>query len=129
MEITPGFIELQKAAEIIAERLGTSIIKSKVSDTGALLESLDWGVIQNEIHIQYYLYGAFREMGVGKGVPFEKVAESNRKGKKYITKVLYREVARISEYAARKAGVRGVDLTANITEKVIGPSNYITLHI
>jgi hypothetical protein len=129
MEITPGFIELQKAAEIIAERLGTSLVRTRISDTGALLESLDWGVIQNEIHIQYNLYGAFREMGVGKGVPFEKVPESKRKKKRWATKVLYREVARISEFAAKKAGVRGVDLTARITDNVVGPDNYITLNI
>jgi hypothetical protein len=117
MEITPGFIELQKAAEIIAERLGSSILRYKVEETGELLESLDWKVVQNQIHILYNYYGMFPDMGVGKGVSYGQTAESKRKKKPWYNKTIHREIMRLTELSAKKAGVRAVDVVANITER------------
>lgn len=116
MEITPGFIEMDKAAQIIAERLGNSIIDYNVEETGALLSTLDWNAIENQIHILYNYYGLFPDMGVGKGVSYGQNSGTNRKRKPWYNKVIHYEIMRLTEIMAEKVGKRAVDLTANITE-------------
>lgn len=127
MELTPGIIELDKAAQIITERLGASIGKHNISDTQALLESLDWKVIGNTIHILYNYYGVMREMGVGRGVTLSEVAGSNRKPKKWATKVLYREVVRLNQFVAEQMGKRTVDVVANISQSNLTKDAHIQL--
>lgn len=117
MEITPGFIELQKAAEIIAERLGNSIIQWDVQQTGALLDSLDWNVIENQIHFMYNYYGIFPDMGVGKGVSYGDIGSGKRKIKPWYNRYMHREIMRLTEIMAKNAGIRAVDVVANVTER------------
>lgn len=115
MEVTPGIIEMRKAAEIIAERLGAGILKYNVEETGDLLRSLDWKVIENEIHILYNYYGMFPDMGVGKGQPLYSNS-GKRKPKPWYNKIIHREIMRLTELMAKNVGLRAVDVTANVTE-------------
>lgn len=116
MEITPGLIEMDKAAQIIAERLGAGILRYDVEETGALLQSLDWDAIGNQIHILYNYYGMFPDMGVGKGASLYDKGTTSRKAKPWYNKVIHREIMRLTELMAAQVGKRAVDLTANITE-------------
>jgi hypothetical protein len=118
---------MNKAAQIIAERLAQSIIQKRISDTGALLEEIDWKAVNNQIRVIYNYYGVFRELGVGKYVPMSKVDDSNRKRSKWATKVIYREVARINEIMAKKAGMRAVDVVARISDNRLSKQEHINL--
>ena len=120
MDINPGIIELKKAAEIIAENLGQSIIQRGVIDTQALLQSLDWKVIGNTIHILYNYYGMYPDMGVGRGVKIADVRDfsSKRKRKRWYAKTMFREVARLSEKVAKLTGLRGVEVVADVKSEM-----------
>jgi hypothetical protein len=115
MTLSPGIIELQKAAQYIKENLQESIIQKKVADSGALFDSVDWKVVGDTIHILYNYYGMFPDMGVGKGIPIGEVAmmrgQGGRRAKKWYSPVIYREVARLAE---KTALLTGIQATASI---------------
>lgn len=107
MELNPAFIELYKAwGAITVENLQESAMKYDVHDTVALIESLEWQLVEDAIHILYNYYGMFPDMGVGKGVPISEVRESDngRRAKKWYSKQMYREVARLGELLQQHFG-------------------------
>lgn len=118
MEITPGTIELQKAAQYMAENLAESIWKRDVMHTHALYAEIDWNVVADTIHILYNYYGMFPDMGVGKGVSISEVrgGNHNRKRKVWYSITMYREVARLAEKVAEMTGLRTSEVVGRVSE-------------
>lgn len=117
MEVSPGIIELQKAAKYIADNLAESVWKKNVMHSHDLYSSINWKLVENTIHILYNYYGLFPELGVGKGVPLGMVGYKGlRKPKKWYSKTIYREVARLAEYTARVTGLRVSEVVGEISE-------------
>ncbi len=119
MEINRNTIAVLKAwGEIAKERLADSVEKHRVTDTHALMASIDVAAATDQVHISYNYYGMFVDMGVGKGVKLGDVrfnAEqkragiggSRRKPKKWYSKTIFREVAKLGDILASHFGIMG----------------------
>lgn len=98
------------------ENLKERIWKLDVMHTHALYSELEAKDVQDTIRLLYNYYGMFVDMGVGKGVALNKVGQLNRRQKKWYSKTIYREVARLADYVAKQTGLRMSEVTAQVGE-------------
>ena len=119
MELTSGalkLVNLKEAAGYMEENLRERIWKLDVMHTHSLYSTLEAKDVQDTIRLLYDYYGMFVDMGVGKHVPLNKVGQLNRKQKKWYSKTIYREVARLADYVAKQTGLRMSEVTAKVAE-------------
>jgi hypothetical protein len=123
MELNPQLIELYKAwGAITVENLRESAMKKDVHDSLSLIDSIEWNLVEDAIHVMYNYYGMFPDMGVGKGVPISEVRSSDnkRRPKKWYSKQMYREVARLSEILGDYFGDHAMHAVLSERKTIVG---------
>lgn len=123
MSETTTFEILQEWAEIVIQRWISKISRLNVIDTGELMRSFTSQVYTDangdasKIVFTFLYYGIFPDMGVGKGVPFEKVGQSNRVPKPWFSKQLYNEVKKLGYIMAERYGEKAMEAISLIENK------------
>jgi hypothetical protein len=121
-EITT-FEILQQWAEIVIQRWLSKISRLDIIDSGELMRSftsqvyVDASGDASKIVFTFLYYGIFPDMGVGKGVPYEKVGQSNRKAKPWYSKQFYTEVKKLGYIMAEKYGEKAMEAISLIESK------------
>lgn len=117
-------IEILKAwADIVIQRWISKISKLAVYETGELVRSFSSQVYADsqgdasKIVFAFLYYGLFPDMGVGKGVPYEMVSQSNRKVKPWYSKQLFNEVRKLGYIMAERYGERAMEAISLIENK------------
>lgn len=106
------FEELKAWADIVIERWQKRMKKLKIGNSNALLRSfmssieVDANGNAQKIAFTYLYYGIFPDMGVGKGVPLDKIATSNRTPKPWKNAVVSREVSKLQEILVARYGTK-----------------------
>jgi hypothetical protein len=113
---------IDKWAEFTVKRWQENLVKMRVDNTGALMNSFLVNIVEQsggsveKINFKFMFYGRFIDMGVGKGVKVGGVVElrtqrregnksvNKRKPKKWYSKSLAFNVTRLSEIMAEKYG-------------------------
>lgn len=105
---------LAQWAEIVIERWQRGISRPRRArpavDTGHLLKSFTSQVVSDadgdpqKVIFTFAYYGRFVDMGVGRGVPVEKVPQSNREAVPWYDKRFKKEVSKLAELLAERYG-------------------------
>ena len=114
---------LQAWADIVIQRWLSKISKLDVIDTAELMRSftsqifMDANGDASKIVFTFLYYGIFSDMGVGKGVTYEKVAQSNRKAKPWYSQTFFNEVRKLGYIMAERYGERAMEAISLIERK------------
>ncbi|MDR0754510.1 MAG: hypothetical protein LBF04_03890 [Prevotellaceae bacterium] len=115
---------LEMWAKYVIERWERRISDLNVISTKELLNSFKHQVIRDsggnlqKIIFTYAYYGSFADLGVGKGV--KAGLKSNRKKKKWYTKVFFGQVNKLAKIMAEKYGQQAaISIVENITVNII----------
>lgn len=110
-------------ADITIQRWESKIVKLNIVETSALLKSFTSHVSQDakgnpeKIIFTFLYYGIFPDMGVGKGVSYGQVGDSNRKAKPWYSRQFTAEVHKLAELMAEKYGQKALDVINIIQNK------------
>lgn len=113
----------QKWSEITRDDLRDQIVLQKLLQSIGLKESLNFDIKtanENSIKIlfTYYLYGAFQDMGVGRGNPIG--LPGKRKPRKWYARAMTRHQARFADMLTSKYGkLASVMIMENFPKKII----------
>lgn len=109
---------LARWAEIVIERWQRGIARPRRAraavDTSHLLKSFTSQVVSDadgdpqKVVFTFAYYGRFVDMGVGRGVPIEKVPQSRREPVPWYDKRFRAEVSKLSELLAERYGREAV---------------------
>ncbi len=114
---------LQQWADIVIERWMAKISKLKIIETSELLRSftsqvhMDANGDASKIVFTFLYYGIFPDMGVGKGVTYEKVSQSNRRAKPWYSQQFHREVVKLGYIMAERYGEKAMEAISIIENK------------
>ena len=114
---------LQQWADIVIERWMAKISKLKIIETSELLRSftsqvhMDANGDASKIVFTFLYYGIFPDMGVGKGVPYEKVSQSNRRAKPWYSQQFHKEVVKLGYIMAERYGEKAMEAISIIENK------------
>ena len=114
---------LQQWADIVIERWMAKISKLKIIETSELLRSftsqvhMDANGDASKIVFTFLYYGIFPDMGVGKGVTYEKVSQSNRRAKPWYSKQFHKEVVKLGYIMAERYGEKAMEAISIIENK------------
>ncbi|MDP3387721.1 MAG: hypothetical protein Q8S24_10830 [Eubacteriales bacterium] len=114
---------LQQWAEIVIQRWISKISRLNIIDTGELLRSftsqvhIDASGDASKIVFAFLYYGIFPDMGVGRGVPIEKVSQSNRIAKPWYSRQFYNEVKKLGYIMAERYGEKAMEAISLIENK------------
>lgn len=121
-EIT-SFEILQQWAEIVIQRWLSKISKLDVIETSELMRSFTSAVSTDakgnpeKVAFTFLYYGIFPDMGVGKGVTYEQIGQSNRTPKPWYSKQFFREVKKLGYIMAEKYGEKALEAISLIESK------------
>lgn len=114
---------LQQWADIVIERWMAKISKLKIIETSELLRSftsqvhMDANGDASKIVFTFLYYGIFPDMGVGKGVTYEKVSQSNRRAKPWYSQQFHKEVVKLGYIMAERYGEKAMEAISIIENK------------
>lgn len=114
---------LQKWADIVIERWIAKIATLKIVDTSELLRSLSSQVHMDangdasKIVFTFLYYGIFPDIGVGRGVSYNEVSQSNRQAKPWFSKQFYKEVLKLGHIMADRYGEKAMEAISIIENK------------
>lgn len=110
-------------ADITIQRWESKISKLNIIETSELLRSftshveLDAKGDPFKITFTFLYYGIFPDMGVGKGVTYEQVSDSNRRAKPWYSRQFTSEVHKLAALMAERYGERALDAINIIQNK------------
>ncbi len=99
-------------ADIVIERWEQKIRRSGVYHTGKLVQSFSQMVRTQAngnpdlIQFAFGYYGRFVDMGVGRGVPYDRVHLSNRRAKPWYSKTFFSQLEKLKEILEEKYGLK-----------------------
>ncbi len=114
---------LQAWAEIVIQRWTARISMFGVVETSELLRSFtsqvhtDANGDASKVVFTFLYYGIFPDMGVGKGVPYDKVSQSNRRAKPWYSKQFFNEVRKLGYLMAERYGEKAMEAISLIESK------------
>lgn len=114
---------LKEWADIVIERWMVKISRLQVINTSELLRSftsqvhMDANGDASKIVFSFLYYGIFPDMGVGKGVTYEKVPQSNRKAKPWYSNQFFKEVKKLGYIMAERYGEKALEAISVIESK------------
>lgn len=97
-------------ANIVIERWERKIERLRIGHSGQLVRSFTQHVRAQAdgrvdlIQFAFEYYGKFVDMGVGRGVPFDKVEVSNRRAKPFLSKTFFSQLEKLKDILADKYG-------------------------
>lgn len=110
-------------AEITIQRWESKITKLNIVETSELLRSFTSQVTMDakgdpeKIIFTFLYYGIFPDMGVGKGVKYDQVGESNRRAKPWYSRQLTAEVHKLAYLMAERYGEKALNVINIIQNK------------
>lgn len=116
---------LKEWADIVIQRWISKISRLGIIETAALMRSFtaqvhtDAAGDASKIVFAFLYYGIFPDMGVGKGVKYDQVANSNRKAKPWFSAKFYSEVKILGHIMAERYGDRAIEAISIIENKGI----------
>lgn len=110
-------------ADIVIQRWESKITRLNIVETSELLKSFTSHVFTDakgdpfKVMFTFLYYGIFPDMGVGKGVPYNMVASSNRKAKPWYSRQFTAEVHKLAILMAERYGEKALDAISLIQNK------------
>lgn len=114
---------LQQWAEIVIQRWISKISRLDVIETSELMRSFTSQVYTDasgdadKVAFTFLYYGIFPDMGVGKGVTYDQVRQSNRTPKPWYSKQFFNEVKKLGYIMAEKYGEKALEAISMIENK------------
>ena len=114
---------LKQWADIVIQRWISNVSKLKVIETSELMRSFtsqvhtDANGDASKIVFTFLYYGIFPDMGVGKGVTYDKVSQSNRRAKPWYSTQFFREVRKLGYIMAERYGEKAMEAISLIERK------------
>jgi len=115
-------ITAEAFARIVIERWERRIIKLGINSTGNLLKSFSMYVNGQAngnidyIEFTYAFYGRFVDMGVGRGVKYEKVEYSRRKPQPWYSKIFYHELIQLRRILVEKYQAKAAEAIISVLQ-------------